>query len=67
MAARSMGCTRAPTIDGWRWRNDFTTYDEEVEYLREWVIDRWAYVDGGYQNRPPFTGCSQSREHCAGM
>lgn len=36
------------TYGGWDWRNDFLTYDEEVEYLRQWIIDRWAYVDGVY-------------------
>ena len=30
---------------GWNWRDDFTNYDEEVEYLRQWIIDRWAFVD----------------------
>ena len=33
---------------GWNWRDDFTTYDGEVEYLRQWIIDRWALVDAIY-------------------
>ena len=40
--------TQYQTYGGWNWRNDFTTYDEEVEYLRQWIIDRWAFVDAIY-------------------
>ncbi len=34
--------------NGWNWRNDFTTYEEEVDYLRQWIADRWAFVDAIY-------------------
>lgn len=33
---------------GWNWRKDFTTYEQEVVYLRQWIKDRWAFVDGVY-------------------
>ncbi|MBK8252816.1 MAG: CotH kinase family protein [Polyangiaceae bacterium] len=33
---------------GWNWRNDFTTYQEEVVYLKQWISDRWDYQDGLY-------------------
>lgn len=33
---------------GWNWRNDFLSYEQEVEYMRQWMIDRWAFVDGVY-------------------
>lgn len=33
---------------GWSWRGDFLGYDEEVAYLRQWIEDRWGYVDGVY-------------------
>lgn len=29
----------------WRTRTDFTTFDEEVEYLRGWVRTRWAALE----------------------
>jgi spore coat protein H len=29
----------------WRSRTDFTTFDEEVEYLRGWVRTRWAALE----------------------
>jgi spore coat protein CotH len=28
---------------GWSWRGDFTTYDEESAYLRQWIAERWAF------------------------
>jgi spore coat protein H len=31
------------TYGGWSWRSDFTTYAEEYAYLRQWILDRWAY------------------------
>lgn len=34
--------------DGWSWRTDFLTHEQEVEYLRQWIVDRWTYVDGIY-------------------
>ncbi|MBK7824311.1 CotH kinase family protein [Nannocystis sp.] len=33
---------------GWNWRTDFTSYDEEVLFLRQWIIDRWAFVAAIY-------------------
>lgn len=36
------------SYSGWSWRSDWTTYEEEVVYLREWVADRWTYLDGLY-------------------
>jgi spore coat protein CotH len=29
----------------WRTRTDFTTHDEEVEYLRQWVRTRWSALE----------------------
>jgi len=29
----------------WRDRTDFTTHDEEVEYLRRWVLARWSALE----------------------
>jgi spore coat protein H len=29
----------------WRTRTDFTTHDEEVEYLRQWVRTRWSTLE----------------------
>ncbi|HEY0134135.1 MAG TPA: CotH kinase family protein, partial [Nannocystis sp.] len=29
--------TQYQTYGGWNWRDDFTNYDEEVEYLRQWI------------------------------
>jgi len=33
------------TYGGWSWRDDWTTYEEEVEYVRWWVDERVAFVD----------------------
>ncbi|MCC6559004.1 MAG: CotH kinase family protein [Polyangiaceae bacterium] len=33
---------------GWSWRSDFTTYEEEMAYLKAWLDERWAYQDGLY-------------------
>lgn len=30
---------------GWSWRTDWTTYEEEVEYVRAWVSTRVAFID----------------------
>lgn len=37
--------------DFWRWRDrtDFTTHDEELEYLRQWIRARWHGLE---QQRP---------------
>lgn len=29
----------------WAWRSDFTTHEEEVEYLRQWVRARWELLE----------------------
>ncbi|MFP2926537.1 CotH kinase family protein [Pyxidicoccus sp. 3LG] len=29
----------------WSFRTDFTTFDEEVAYMREWVVLRWLFLD----------------------
>ncbi|WP_152622438.1 CotH kinase family protein [Archangium violaceum] len=29
----------------WSQRTDFTTFDEEVEYIRQWLTLRWAFLD----------------------
>jgi catechol 2,3-dioxygenase-like lactoylglutathione lyase family enzyme len=29
----------------WSFREDFTTFDEEVEYLRQWIALRWAFLE----------------------
>lgn len=39
---------RCQSYGGWNWRDDFTNDDEEVEYLRQWIIDRWAVIDAIY-------------------
>lgn len=33
------------TYEGWNWRDDWTTYDEEVAYIREWVDQRAVFVE----------------------
>ena len=33
---------------GWSWRTDYTDFAGEVAYVRGWLIDRWAFVDGLY-------------------
>jgi hypothetical protein len=36
------------TYGGWSWRRDWTSYDEEVVYVRTWIADRWGWLDGLY-------------------
>jgi len=36
------------TYPGWNWRDDFTTWDQEIAYLRTWVADRWAFLEATY-------------------
>lgn len=31
--------------DGWDWRTDWTTYDEEVQYVEIWLQQRWAFIE----------------------
>jgi spore coat protein H len=39
---------RYRTYGGWSWRGNFTTYDEELSYLRAWLTERWRYQDDLY-------------------
>ncbi|AKT38459.1 CotH kinase family protein [Chondromyces crocatus] len=36
------------TYGGWAWRNNFTTYEEEVAYLKAWISERWRFQDALY-------------------
>lgn len=36
----------------WSWRTDFTTFDEEVEYVRAWILLRWAFLDAQLSAEP---------------
>ena len=49
-ARRDEGLWGQQYIDygGWNWRDDFLTYENEVLYMRQWIADRWAFVDGIY-------------------
>jgi len=33
---------------GWSWRSNFTTYDEEKDYIRGWVTERVAFMETLY-------------------
>jgi hypothetical protein len=33
---------------GWSWRGDFTTYEEEIAYVKAWLSERWQYQDDTY-------------------
>ena len=33
------------TYGGWSWRDDWTDYGEEVDYIREWVEDRANWIE----------------------
>lgn len=33
------------SYSGWSWRSNWTDYDEEVAYTRQWVHDRWAFIE----------------------
>ena len=33
------------SYSGWSWRTDWTTYDEEVQYVRTWLDQRWEFVE----------------------
>ncbi len=30
----------------WNWRTDFLSHEQEVEYLRDWLTARWAFLVG---------------------
>ncbi|QSQ23307.1 CotH kinase family protein [Pyxidicoccus parkwayensis] len=36
----------------WSFRTDYTTFDQEVEYLRQWVVLRWAFLDSSLALAP---------------
>ncbi len=36
------------TYGGWSWRSDFTTYKDEILYLKDWLATRWQYQDSLY-------------------
>jgi hypothetical protein len=36
------------SYDGWSWRGDFTTYEQEIAYVKAWLSERWQYQDGLY-------------------
>lgn len=38
----------------WSSRTDFTTFDEEVEYMRQWMTLRWAFLDARLSLEPDF-------------
>jgi hypothetical protein len=33
------------TFERWAGRTDFTTYEQEVQYLRQWVDQRWSLLE----------------------
>ena len=35
-------------FERWDDRDDFTTHEEEIEYLRTWIAERWAFLDERY-------------------
>jgi spore coat protein H len=36
------------SYDGWSWRSDWTTFDAEAAYVRDWIQTRWVFVDAIY-------------------
>ncbi|WP_164018938.1 CotH kinase family protein [Pyxidicoccus trucidator] len=36
----------------WSFRTDYTTFDEEVTYLREWLTLRWVFLDAQLSTAP---------------
>ncbi|WP_437650477.1 CotH kinase family protein [Sorangium sp. So ce362] len=36
------------SYEGWSGRSDFTTYEEEIAYLKAWISERWKHQDGLY-------------------
>lgn len=35
-------------FDRWNDRGDFTTYEQEIEYVRNWISQRWEVFDNAY-------------------
>ena len=31
---------------GWSWRTDWTDHHQEVAYVRDWIDDRWSFIEG---------------------
>lgn len=31
------------SYEGWSWRDDFTSYEEEIAYLKTWISERWQH------------------------
>lgn len=46
--ARARNFQRWPTLGVWLWPNNFVgnTYDEEITYLKKWLLDRLKWMDG---------------------
>ncbi|MDC0710632.1 CotH kinase family protein [Stigmatella sp. ncwal1] len=40
------GTIGQPNFPRWNSRQDFTTYEQEVEYVRQWVRTRWPALEG---------------------
>lgn len=40
--------TEYQTYGGWNFRDDFLDHDGEVLFLRQWIVDRWAFVAAIY-------------------
>ncbi len=40
--------TEYQSYGGWSWRSDFLTHKQEVDYTRQWIIDRWTWVNSLY-------------------
>ncbi|WP_437692913.1 CotH kinase family protein [Sorangium sp. So ce176] len=36
------------SYEGWNTRTDFTTYEEEIAYLKAWISERWQHQDELY-------------------
>ncbi|WP_428267829.1 CotH kinase family protein [Haliangium sp.] len=36
------------SYEGWEGRTDYTSHDEELEYLKTWIDTRWALLDARY-------------------
>lgn len=40
--------TQYQSYGGWSWRSDWTTPEEEVQYVRDWVSGRTVFMEGLY-------------------
>lgn len=59
--AQQRNFTKWPVIGEYVWPNyayDFDSYDEEVEWLQDWIEDRLDYLDGVF-NAPITTGVDE--------